>query len=91
MTPLLPKQFWRLASDEPEEGMQHRQSMVPRSNIVAAIGFKIGEESSDVVGAEIGERQFADRATSCLGHEEKEGGFRRGNFEWMPGKTPSRL
>ena len=66
------KQFWRLASDEPEEGMQHRQSMVPRSNIVAALGFKIGEESSDVVGAEIGERQFADRATSCLGHEEKE-------------------
>ena len=52
--------------------MQHRQSMVPRSDIVAAFGFKIGEESSDIVGAEIGERQFADGVTSRLGHEEKE-------------------
>jgi hypothetical protein len=65
------KQFRCLASDEPEEGMQHRQSMVPRSDIVAAFDFKIGEESSDIVGIEIRERQFADRATGRLGYEEK--------------------
>jgi hypothetical protein len=65
------KQFGRLASDEPEEGVQHRQSMVPRSDIVAAFDFEIGEESSDIIGIEIGERQFADRATGRLGDEEK--------------------
>jgi hypothetical protein len=46
--------------------------MVPRSDIVAAFDFKIGEEGSDIVGTEIGERQFADRTTGCLGHEEKQ-------------------
>ena len=86
------KQFRRLASDEPEEGMQHRQSMVPRSDIVAAFGFKIGEESSDIVGAEIGERQFADGVTSRLGHEEKEKAHSVAvTSKWMPGKAPSRL
>jgi len=52
--------------------VQHSKSMVPRSDMVAAFGFKIGEESPHVVGSEVGQWQFADWVAGRLSHEEKE-------------------
>lgn len=52
--------------------MQHRQSLIPRTDVIVALGLKMGQERSHMTGRQIGERKLGDSSVGRLGKKEEE-------------------
>src|SRR5271166_1692259 len=52
--------------------MQHCQPLIPRTDVIVALGLKMGQKCSHMTGRQIGEGKLGDSSVGRLGKKEEE-------------------